>query len=675
MKKTLSKIANHVFGAWFPLTFLLIFSATWAFQVSRVGFYLDDYVYLSAWHQGGFEALKAYAFDDSRPGLLPYVIGLGFKLVGTSHFGWQVWSLFWRYLGGVGLWLLVRTVWPKRSETAIVGGILFALFPFFKHQAFAIAYNQIWIQGALIVFSFWLTVRSFRAGGFLFGVGAAILSLIQLFMTEYYLTIELGRVLLIYFVSTRDSETKRDSVRLTLKRFLPYALVLLVFGVLRFIVMPRFVVDRNGLEWMGEFDSPVSFLLYMFQMVMQYVTEAVWGIWYRSIRPNEFNFSMVSQQLGLVTAGAVFVVLILGLIGLRRGAMIFQRGDDSAELLTFGLVLTVLGFLPGMAIDKNPSTQFLYHDRFMIPAFLGLSILVPAALTHLVNGFAVQLVLAAVFCAISVNFQINNSYHYRNAWENQQDFQWQLYWRVPDLKPNTAILGDGIIASFLGNWADGGMILEMYGKRNGVNPTEYWYLVGGEGDFEHEFQNQMPLTKKVKIYDFRAEFGNNVVITKSEWDRCLWVLDDLDEMNPYLSPVTKNLIQYTNPSRIVYDSGWTLDEGVFGADYPKGWCYAYEKAGAAVAQQDYAQALAYYDEAVTEGWNPKKPVELTPFIRAAAHLGQWEAAAEMTERASWERHITWEYFRALWDELVTATPDSEARQEALDWVTSYINAP
>lgn len=189
------------FGVWFPLTLLAIFTLTWVYQVRSVGFYLDDWLYLSAYHQGGFPALQAYAFDDSRPGLLPYVIGLGFKLIGYNRLGWQLWSLFWRYLGGVGLWLLVRTVWPKRGAVAAFSAILFAIFPFFKHQAFAIAYNQIWIQGALVSFSFWLTVRALRSersgDRCLLTAAAMLLSAAQLLMTEYYLPVEAARLFLI----------------------------------------------------------------------------------------------------------------------------------------------------------------------------------------------------------------------------------------------------------------------------------------------------------------------------------------------------------------------------------------------------------------------------------------------------------------------------------------------
>lgn len=666
------------FGTFFPLTLFAVFVLTWIYQVRSVGFYLDDWLYISAYHQGGFAALQAYAFDDSRPGLLPYVIGLGFELIGYDRLGWQLWSLFWRYLGGVGLWLLVRTVWPKRSETAVFSSILFAIFPFFKHQAFSIAYNQIWIQGALVTFSFWLTARSLkterRIQSVFMTAAAVILSAAQLLMTEYYLPVEAARLVLILILAD-GSAPVRERVLKSFRLYLPYAIVLAGYLAARFGVMPKLVADRNTLNWIAEFDNPFDFALYLTQMFFQYAAESIWGVWYRSIRPSRIDFSIASQRIGLAAAAIVFILLTPVSRFLRDPDESPESETDAGQIVFFGTVLTILGFLPGMAIDRNPSTDFLYHDRFLIPAFLGLSLLIPAFFYRFLRGPALRVIVLSGLCAIAVNFQIVNSFDYRNAWTNQQNFQWQLYWRVPDAKPNTAFIGDGIIASFLGGWADGTMVLEMYGKGSGLNPTPYWYLVGGEGDFAHEFQNRLPLTNKVKIYDFHAEYGDNIVLTKGEWDRCLWVLEDLDQFNPYIAPATKNLIQYQNPDRIVYDSDWKLNPALFGKDYRHDWCYAYENAAVAVVRGDYEAALAFYAESVANGWEPMKPIEFTPFIRAAARLGNWDLAAELTERAGWESHITWEYFRALWDELMTIEADARQRDAAFARVAPFVLPP
>lgn len=679
--RAMKRVIRAAFDRWFPLTLAALFALTWAYQVRLVGFYLDDWLYISAYHQGGLEALQAYAFDDSRPGLLPYVIGLGFELFGYDRLMWQLASLFWRYLGGVGLWLLIRTVWTRRREASVFAGILFALFPFFKHQAFPIAYYQIWVQGALVTFSFWLTARALgaenRARRMALTAGALTLSLVQLFMTEYYLPIELGRWVMIWLIVRRENSSSRKAAfSCSLRACLPYAFVLVGFFVARFVVMPRFVEDRNSLSWLWEYESPIALVWHVFAMALQYVTESIWGVWYRSIRPDRFDFTVVSQRIGLAAALLSFVLTLLGSRVLRGHD---QASDDSrlsdlTEMVWMGAALTILGYLPGMAIDKDPSSSFRYHDRFLIPAFFGLSLLTPTIVLQALRGSWLKTVILSTLVAISVNFQIVNSFDYRVAWATQQEFQWQLYRRVPDAHPNTAFLGDAIVASFMGNWADGAMVLEMYGKSAGLTETPYWYFVVGEGDFAAEFREKLPLTHLVKIYNFRSEFGNNIVLTKPEWDRCLWVLEELDQFNPYISDVTKALIQYSDPSRIIYDSGWRLNPGMFGSDGPRDWCYAYESAAASVAQGLYEDALAFYAEAEANEWSPRRPVELTPFIRAAALSGDWAKAAALTERASWEPHITHEYFAQLWNELFSQTEDSPARAAAFQSVLPFVTA-
>jgi hypothetical protein len=63
---------------------------------------------------------------------------------------------------------------------------------------------------------------------------------------------------------------------------------------------------------------------------------------------------------------------------------------------------------------------------------------------------------------------------------------------------------------------------------------------------------------------------------------------------------------------------------------------------------------------------------MTPFIRGAAMSGNWEQAAQWTIDASIEPHITWEYFKNLWELLFRDTVDSPARSAALEKITSVI---
>jgi hypothetical protein len=166
---------------------------------------------------------------------------------------------------------------------------------------------------------------------------------------------------------------------------------------------------------------------------------------------------------------------------------------------------------------------------------------------------------------------------------------------------------------------------------------------------------------------------NVVILTKPEWDRCLWLLDEADLKNPYIETYMRDLIPYQNKSRILFDSDYQMPPEVFGSDYRHDWCYYYEQGAAAVDRSDYGRAVGLYEEAAELGYSMKKPVEMTPFIRAAALSGEWDKAAQWTIDASYEPHITWEYFKNLWDLLFRDTIESSERTAALEKINNYIN--
>ena len=191
--------------------------------------------------------------------------------------------------------------------------------------------------------------------------------------------------------------------------------------------------------------------------------------------------------LGILAAGLVFFVLYKS----------FSKNEkdetDLYEMLFLGAAAMMLGFLPGMAIDISPASSSNYQDRYLIPSFWGIAIF-SVSLIALVfkNRIIRSLVLSMLIC-IAVFFQIQNSYMYRYSWKYQQQFQWQMKWRVPDLEENTALVSDGVIASFMGGWADSSMILEMYGKHKGVKPTPYWYFNVGEDNYLNVIGTDEPL--------------------------------------------------------------------------------------------------------------------------------------------------------------------------------------
>ena len=655
-----------LFGKLFPLLLLAVMACTYAIQLPQLGFYLDDWVSIAAYDQGGEEGLLSFGINDSRP-FAAWITAKFFAILGTGILPWQLTTLFWRYAAAFTTFGLISSVWPRRKVTASLIALLFGIFPYFRHQAICIAYFMIFMQYFVIILSFLLTVKALQAKSrnikVLLFFFSYLTSIFHLACLEYYLSLEAVRLILIYIVlRKRDNTSIGKTAKKAILTYIPYALILVFILVYRFVYIPTLSADVREVNIFEKY-SGLNFVWHILGSFLQYLTESTFGVWYRSINPSQLDLTMRSTQLALA-AGLLTGVIIFFVLQKSRSEL--HAEQDDSELLIFGAVAMLLGFLPGMAIDISPASESIYHDRYLIPSLWGIAILVITLITlAFKNKIICRLVLAVLF-TIPPFFQIQNAYYYRYAWKYQQQFQWQLKWRVPDIAENTAVIGDGVIAPFMGGWADGSMLIEMYGKRKGIDPAPYWYFNIGEDNYLSAVGTENPIYIQSKMYEFSTPSNNTIIVTKPEYGRCLWLVDEADIDNPLLEPGILPYIPYQNKSRIIYDSDHILPPAVFGTDYVHDWCYYFEKADLACDMQNYEEALRLFDEAAAKNIRVGNGIELRPFIKSAAFTGEWDKALDWTNAGySVAPEATSDYFENLWEIIDRDVPPSPEKSEAV----------
>lgn len=656
-------------GKLFPVFLLFLMVCAYATQIPDMGFYLDDWVSLTAYDQGGEADLVAYGINDSRP-FAAWVTAQFFKLIGTGHLQWQLITLFWRFAAALTSFAILSSVWPEKKAAAGFASLLFGIFPYFSHQPICIAYFMILMQYFVVLLSFLLTVQALltknRPKKVILLILSYLTSIFHLSCLEYYLSLEAARLVLIYIVLRRRDNTsvKRRLIK-SILIYIPYALILLGILVYRFIYIPSLSTDVRQISLTSKYPG-IKLIFHLAELGFQFISESLLGVWYNSINLIGVNFNVRHTQLalglGLLAAVTVFFVLRSGF---GKGAD-DQKQTDCIEMFVLGAAAMLLGFLPGMAIDAPPSSSSIYSDRFLIPSFWGISVFTVSFLTAFLRGSVVRNILFSVMVFISVFFQIQNAYAYRYSWKNQQQFQWEMKWRMPDLAENTAVIGDGVVSLFMGGWADGSMLIEMYGKNQGINPTPYWYFNIGEDNYLNVIGTDEPIFIRSKMYEFLADSENILLITKPEYGKCAWVLDEADVDNPYLEAAMRQYIPYQNKSRIILDSDYVMPSAVFGSDYVHDWCYYFEKADLAFDRGDYAEVLNLWAELTAKGIKIGNPTEMRPFIKAAAFSGRWDLALEWSDLAhSKEPDRTGDYFENLWQIINRNAPESEGKAEAV----------
>ena len=661
-------LTELICGKWFPLLLIAVMACTYAIQIPQLGFYLDDWVSIASYDQSGEEGLLAFGINDSRP-FAAWVTAKFFAVLGTGVLQWQLITLFWRFAAALTSLLLLRNIWPERKVLSGFISLLFGVFPYFKHQAICIAYFMILFQYFVVLLSFLLTVKALQTRNKVIKVLLFVLSyaasLFHLSCLEYYLSLEAVRLVLIYFVlRKRDNGTFWQTVRKTILIYIPYIIILGSILIYRFVYIPRLSADVRPVNMFSRYRG-LNLILHLAGLVIQYLTEWVLGVWYQSIRPSELELTMRNTQLGLGLGLAAAAVLFF----ILKATHDRQSEEDSKpdyELLILGAATMLLGFLPGMAIDASPTVNTNYNDRYLLPSFWGIAVFTISWMTIIFRNIKLRYLLFSGMICIAVFFQIQNSYMYRYSWKYQQQFQWEMKWRVPDLMENTAVVSDGVVASFMGGWADSSMLLEMYGKKQGITPTPYWYLNPGDTTFLSALGTDSPIYVKSKMYEFMTDSDNVLVVTKPEYGKCAWVVDEADEENPYLEDGVKPYVGYQNKSRILLESEHRMPADIFGTDYVHDWCYYFEKADLAFDRQDYAEALRLFDEAAANGISMGNATEMRPFIKSAALSGDWDKALDWSATANNVKpDRTTGYFANLWRILDRDIPDSPEKSDAM----------
>jgi hypothetical protein len=637
-------------------------------QAFWLGYYLDDWVVLYHIFRGGYERLAAYSFIVNRPyGAWPW--WLGFRLLGYSPLGWQAWSIFWRWLTCVLLWLAFTRVWPGKKLQISMASALFLVYPIFLQQADGVTFSDHWLCFALYAASLLCTVLAVQRHRFYLPLtGLALLfSGLELFTLEYFVGLELLRFPIIWLL-LRDVSPPKKRFRGALLHSLPYALLLGGFLVWRFAFMPTPGADRNTPEILtGLLQDPLHTLPYAVGRDLQDVVEALLGTWYKTYQPSSIS-ALPPSNLAAWGIG-LLAFLIASLFFLRQSRAEPQAPPDARESwswIGFGFLVMVAGFLPAWAIDQHLVTTENYADRYGLAAMFGAAlVLVGLAGFFLRRRHHVLLICVLIGLGAGFHFRLESGF--RHSWERQTRLAWQLHWRMPGLQPHTALYGDGVLAT--GSWVDTAWINFLYGRPSPSAGEDYWYFNVNEDQVPKPGQ---PLSKsRFEHLSYQGNSSDALVIQFKTVDRqCLWVLDASDSGNPYLNPGLERALPLSSLERILpAGTGSALPlQTVFSPEPAHDWCYYFEKADLAVQQKQWAAVQQLWRDVEAKKLDPAVPAEYLPFIHGTASAGDLQTALAISRRAKKLDHKMQAPLCQAWQQIVQDQPagaDTAALQQEI----------
>jgi hypothetical protein len=629
MKISFEKLNKISEKPWFyPMALFLMAVVTYGYALTSLGYYWSDwevvfFTKLAPSLQFGFYA-------EDRP--YPWVYQLIYFLVGSRPIGWHIVTLLLRWAGTLFFVYALIQFWPEYGRQIFWLGALLMVYPGFIQQAQSAAFSRHIMTLFLFTLSLYLMVLAIRRPKLarLFFPLSWIATFMHLFTIEYFSGIEFMRPVLIWVLVANGNKKDSHLLRKVALYSLPYLLITAFFLWVRFVYLPDVFQTLARFEeigsTMGEFQvSLIGALLNFFNTGLLDLLYSTLQVWMDSIIG--FDGFTFQQRIAWFAFG-------LGAFFAFAFSHFYNTNEEETPnrsspilIIFIGLLLFVTSALPVWAIGKEVSTGG-WNERFTLAPMFGASLMVVGLVLLFVRP-AGQKWLFSFLLMFSVATQIWIVNVYRRDWMTQPDYYWQLYWRIPALQPDTAVLSFAYPSYMIthdmdATWAVN--ILYHFQIQDGSIP--YMFITP---EYELYFQPNVVFKRPARNLLFTGNTSEAVAVLHQTETSCLRVLDAVYMYDPLLDEGSEKLIPMSNLSRIIPESApVSPDTDIFGPEPAHTWCYFFEKADLARQVKDWNEVLDLYMQAQRFGFNPGYGAEYIPFIEAFAQTGDWQKASDLT---------------------------------------------
>jgi hypothetical protein len=360
--------------------------------------------------------------------------------------------------------------------------------------------------------------------------------------------------------------------------------------------------------------------------------------WINPFTPSEFD--LLGRNM-LVLFGVIFFLGTLSsLVFLSkpnrppfksRGTSMLRASTWSLQSLLLGVLALFFAGWPiwiaGLTVKLIP-----LENRFTLPFIFG-SVLILVGLIGLLPGKPIiKYGLVSILIGLCCSWHLQATNLFRYEWEAFKDFYWQLAWRAPGLKPDTALLSNDIPLYYYSDNSLTAMLNWTYAPENKSFDMPYLldYLSVRLGAGLPALSKGLPLTQDYSTLSFTGTTDETIAIFVSP-PSCLRLLDrKLDDHYQRLPALSGKATEISNLDQIIFDGITHPPANIFGPEPMPDWCYYFEKADLARQQGDWSAIVEYGALAFELNDNPNEASERLPFIEGYAHMGNWARAIELS---------------------------------------------
>lgn len=641
---------------WFPWLLLVVCILAFGLQITKLGFYFDDWQVIYLANTRGTDAFWDFYQYDRPISAWTYILEV--PLLGTTPLYWHVLTLILRWLTAWGMYAVLKRIWPQAGSYTFWMAAIFAVYPSFLQQPIAVAYSQHFATYALYFLSLWLMVKAIQGNGkyWLLTILGMLTAALHMLTMEYMVGLELIRPAIIWLLLIGSVPATRQRVKQAFINWIPYLLVWLGFITWRlfFVVIPD---DPNVPRLLYSLrENPLGGLLALLQEVLQNLLHVWVSAWYQALEPTLIDFS---YRFGIFSWGIALIVTI-GLFILFNAYRHLDRNEQikwQSQAILLGVYATVVGLFPVWFTGRD-MFKGMYADRFTLPAMFGASVLLVGLVGLVASKRSVRYGLLALMVGLAIATHLRTSNDYRWEWVQQNRFYQQMLLRAPGIKQNTAIISDGGLSQYVNRYVATFALNTLYDHPLKDQTPSMWYFEFWFRGFHLRLPQIMSgaeIKGALRNLEFRGSATESLIIYHKEADQCIWFLSSRDVHNSEIPEAMRQLAELADYTRIETAPSATQKwpENIFDLeDERSSWCYFYQKAGLAQQIGNWDEVIDLWKQAQKGNYAPKYGYEMLPFIEAYAMQQNWEQAARLTLEAYKKSKKAQSMLCATWDQYL-----------------------
>jgi hypothetical protein len=640
-----------------PVLLALLVLVSYGLTLPFIGFFMDDWYLI--WFKHIFGALQfPQYFAVDRPFMGYFYIAASALLGGSeSPLVWQIFALFTRWLAAWSILGFLNTLWPDTKKRNVLVAALAAVFPGFTQQWIAAIYSFFFACLAGWVFSLTLMLKAIRQPKhfWLYTALSLVLGVYCYAASEFYFGLELIRPVVLWIEFSRSKRTFLARLKTAFVKWLPYLAAYIGFGVWRGFFYTSAHHEVTLSEQLSQ--SPLAFVLDAVRKTVQAVVDGAFTSWLNPL--NLSNYPEKGKVPLLILAEILFVFVgflfwFLHINKIEAEKQLAGENQWQREAFWLALISLVVAVLPFLAANLPVSTVYPF-DRFLLAYLFGSCLLAVV----LVDKKKIGMFFLVILIAVSSGYQVTQSIYYKNMYQQQSDFFWQLSWRAPQIQKNTIVLTEELpFAEVFSSDSLTAPLNMIYNPAQDNQNTAYALLQTYQlPDTIKNYAPDQPVSYSVRNFTFSGNTSQMIVVKKPA-DGCLRVLMPADYVDPTLKEKSLVFWQAATPlsnlDQIITDTNQPaeLPKKYFGTENTDQWCYYFEKADLSRQQGQWQNVIDLYTQADQKHFKPLNVYEWIPLIQAYTFSGNIEKAEEISNNLPITDEVTQGVLCNTWKNII-----------------------